>query len=269
MPDFVRCLKSGILQLPRILLEALAQAPLPLIGTSAATGQQVLNPLLPSRLQGLRRRLIAQEISRRRRPLPATRQTQHHEAPGHDALPCLDHLPGAYRRRGLGLAPIHAHPPQATGLGRQRAGFVGAHRPQPLVEPRILRGGSLRRRAGFGSASLRAFHAGRLRPRPGRGKRFSQPPPMFAPFFRFTTRTPDPEEFEHPFVRELRVEHPREPRSRRLEFALIVGWALVIAKCAAVWWLCRTYAVPFNAWWLIGPTLAFATLCTLLYWRRD
>jgi hypothetical protein len=27
--------------------------------------------------------------------------------------------------------------------------------------------------------------------------------------------------------------------------------------------------VPFNPWWLIGPTVAFASLCTWLYWRRD
>ncbi len=92
---------------------------------------------------------------------------------------------------------------------------------------------------------------------------------MFAPLSRFLPRRPDPAEANHAFVRELRVEHPREPRSRRAELVLAVGWMLVLAKCVAVHWVCRAYAVPFDAWWIIGPTLAFAALCTWLYWRRD
>lgn len=71
-------------------------------------------------------------------------------------------------------------------------------------------------------------------------------------------------------MRELRIEHPREPRSRRSELVLAVGWVLVLAKCSAIWWICRAYPeVKIGPWWLIGPTLAFATLCTLVYWRRD
>lgn len=61
----------------------------------------------------------------------------------------------------------------------------------------------------------------------------------------------------------------REPRSRRSELVLAIGWLLVLAKSAAVHWACRTYAVPFDPWWIIGPTFAFATLCTWLYLRRD
>ena len=92
---------------------------------------------------------------------------------------------------------------------------------------------------------------------------------MFAPLARFFARRPDPAETDRAFVRAVRVEHAREPRSRRLELVLALGWVLVIAKSAAVHWACRAYAVPFNAWWLIGPTLVFAALCTALYWRRD
>lgn len=92
---------------------------------------------------------------------------------------------------------------------------------------------------------------------------------MFAPFSRFNGRDPAPEGTEGDFVRELRVEQAREPRSRRLELVLAICWVLVIAKCFAVHWAVKHYAVPFNAWWLIGPTLAFATLCTWIYWRRD
>lgn len=92
---------------------------------------------------------------------------------------------------------------------------------------------------------------------------------MFAPLSRFFHRRPDPAELEHSFVREMRVEHPREPRSRRVELVLAIGWVLVLIKSVVVHWACQHYGVPFNAWWLIGPTLVFAALCTWLYWRRD
>ena len=92
---------------------------------------------------------------------------------------------------------------------------------------------------------------------------------MFAPFSRFSRREPDPEEIERAFVHEMQVEHPREPRSRKLERVLAVGWLLVIAKCVLIHWACRRYEVPISPWWIIGPTLAFASLCTLVYWRRD
>lgn len=92
---------------------------------------------------------------------------------------------------------------------------------------------------------------------------------MFAPLSRFFHRQPDPDELERAFVRELRVEHPREPRSRRVELVLAVCWLLIAAKCALIHWACHHYRVPINPWWLIGPTLAFAALCTAVYWRRD
>jgi hypothetical protein len=60
-----------------------------------------------------------------------------------------------------------------------------------------------------------------------------------------------------------------EPRSRRVELVLAIGWVLVLIKSVVVHWACEHYGVPFNAWWLIGPTLVFAALCTWLYWRRD
>jgi hypothetical protein len=90
---------------------------------------------------------------------------------------------------------------------------------------------------------------------------------MFAPLSHFPRR--DPDEIESPLIQETRVEHPREPRSRKLELVLAVCWVLVIAKCAFVYWACLRYEVPISPWWIIGPTLAFASLCTLVYWRRD
>ncbi len=92
---------------------------------------------------------------------------------------------------------------------------------------------------------------------------------MFAPLTRFFTRRPDPAETDRAFVRGVTVEHPREPRSLRSERILAIGWVLILVKCIAMHWAIRAYAVPINAWWLIGPTLAFAALCTWIYWRRD
>ena len=92
---------------------------------------------------------------------------------------------------------------------------------------------------------------------------------MFAPFFRLPRREPGSDDPGGDFVHELHVEHPREPRSRRLELVLVIGWFLILLKCAAIYWACLRYQVPISPWWLIGPTLAFATLCTVVYWRRD
>jgi hypothetical protein len=85
---------------------------------------------------------------------------------------------------------------------------------------------------------------------------------------RFLRRPPAPAETDLAFIAQLHVEHPREPRSRRSELVLGLGWALVVAKCVLVWWACRAYSVPIHPAWVIVPTLLGAVLCTALYWRR-
>lgn len=70
------------------------------------------------------------------------------------------------------------------------------------------------------------------------------------------------------FTPPLDPEPPREPRNRRSELVLLVGWVLVVLKCLLVWWACHAYAVPVSPWWVIVPTLLGAALCTVLYWRR-
>lgn len=91
---------------------------------------------------------------------------------------------------------------------------------------------------------------------------------MFAPLSRFFRR-PDTEAANHAFVEGLRVEHPREPRSRRSERVLAICWVLIVAKSVAIHWACARYSVPISPWWIILPTLAFGAVCTLVYWRRD
>ena len=94
---------------------------------------------------------------------------------------------------------------------------------------------------------------------------------MFAPLPRFPRRQPDSTGTEGSFVHEVQIEHRREPRSRKLELILAICWLLIIAKCVFIYWACHHYQdkIPFGPWWLIGPTLAFASLCTVVYWRRD
>jgi hypothetical protein len=85
---------------------------------------------------------------------------------------------------------------------------------------------------------------------------------------RFFRRPPAPAEANLTFIQHLQVEPPREPRSRRSELVLGIGWLLVLAKCVLVWWTCHTYSVPVHPAWVIIPTLLGAILCTVVYWRR-
>ncbi len=72
------------------------------------------------------------------------------------------------------------------------------------------------------------------------------------------------------FVRDVQVRHTPRPRSRRMELLLIIGWALIVVKSVVVIWAIKKYAVPIHPLWVIGPTVAFALLCTGVYfWRND
>ena len=64
---------------------------------------------------------------------------------------------------------------------------------------------------------------------------------------------------------------PRERTARdpRVERRMLVCWGLIALKSAAVFWLFDRYHVPVNPWWIVGPTLFFAALSTLLYLVRD
>jgi hypothetical protein len=62
-----------------------------------------------------------------------------------------------------------------------------------------------------------------------------------------------------------RAHTPVRTVSRKQVAFLSAAWLLIIAKCFAVSWAVDHWKVPFNAGWLIYPTLAFAALATLLW----
>jgi membrane protein YdbS with pleckstrin-like domain len=90
---------------------------------------------------------------------------------------------------------------------------------------------------------------------------------MFANFLHLVSRRRS-RNYEHEFIREVRVAtKPR--RSRRLERLIVIGWVLIAVKSVAVVWAVDHYHVPFNPFWVIGPTVAFAALCTAVYFLRS
>ncbi len=91
---------------------------------------------------------------------------------------------------------------------------------------------------------------------------------VLANLFSLFTRRTTAEDYHRAFVVDVRPVVPREPRSRRTEQFIAVGWVLVALKCWGVWWLVEHYHLPVRAWWINGPTLAAATLTTVVYLRR-
>jgi hypothetical protein len=90
---------------------------------------------------------------------------------------------------------------------------------------------------------------------------------MFADLIRLISRRP-PVDYERGFVREVSVSD-RQPRNRRVERVLVIGWAVIVVKSFAVVWLFNRYHVPVNPLWVIAPTFIFAALCTVIYLVRD
>jgi hypothetical protein len=90
---------------------------------------------------------------------------------------------------------------------------------------------------------------------------------MFANLMQLLQRRPSPE-YDRAFVKDVRIRH-RTPRSRRSELLLGAGWLLIGLKSWAMFWMVDEYKMPFNAWWIVGPTLLAAAVCTWIYVRRD
>jgi len=90
---------------------------------------------------------------------------------------------------------------------------------------------------------------------------------MFANLIQLITRRPAPG-YERGFVDEVHLT-TRSPRNPRLERIILAGWLLIVAKCFLMIWLVDKYHLPFNANWVILPTVIFALLCTGVYFWRD
>ncbi|MBL9205602.1 MAG: hypothetical protein JNN01_10990 [Opitutaceae bacterium] len=91
---------------------------------------------------------------------------------------------------------------------------------------------------------------------------------MFANLLHLITgSSPASPEYNRAFVQDVAVQSV-EPRSRRVERALILGWVLIIMKCVLIAWAISHYRIPIHATWIVAPTLAMAAICTVIYVRR-
>tara|TARA_R110002050_G_scaffold200778_2_gene335796 strand:+ start:307 stop:579 length:273 start_codon:yes stop_codon:yes gene_type:complete len=90
---------------------------------------------------------------------------------------------------------------------------------------------------------------------------------MFANLLRLISRSA-PDAYHHAFVEDVHVRRLR-PRRRRAELLIVIGWGIMVVKCWATFWLIERYHIPFSGWWIAGPSLAAALVCTWVYWRRD
>lgn len=87
---------------------------------------------------------------------------------------------------------------------------------------------------------------------------------MFANFTPLSRRRrPD----EEPFVESVDTLAPIS-RNPSVEKLLVWGWLAIVAKSVFVIWAWRNYPIPFHPAWLIGPSVAFGLLCTVVYWWR-
>jgi hypothetical protein len=64
-------------------------------------------------------------------------------------------------------------------------------------------------------------------------------------------------------IHPLHLDEARYPL--KVRWFLLGAWVLILAKCAAVAWVIDRWHVPFNAGWVIIPTLVFAALATVLW----
>ncbi len=90
---------------------------------------------------------------------------------------------------------------------------------------------------------------------------------MFANLLQLFQRR-EPASYERAFIKEVRIRR-RVARNRRSEQLLAAGWLLIALKTWAMFWMVDAYHMPFNAWWIVAPTLVAAAVCTWVYVRRE
>ena len=89
---------------------------------------------------------------------------------------------------------------------------------------------------------------------------------MFANFLGRSSRSATGS-YDQAFVRGVEIHHRRR-RTRLADRLLLIGWALILAKCAGTFCLIDYYDVPFNGWWIAAPSLAAALACSCIYLYR-
>ena len=90
---------------------------------------------------------------------------------------------------------------------------------------------------------------------------------MLTTLLRLITRQA-PADYERAFVHEVEVKE-RIARNPWVERLILAGWLVIVVKCFVVIWAIDRWAVPFNAYWIIVPTILMAGLCTAVYYWRD
>jgi len=61
----------------------------------------------------------------------------------------------------------------------------------------------------------------------------------------------------------LPIDFAQSPR--RVRWFMGIAWVLIVVKCVVVWWAMGHWQVPFHPMWIVGPTVAFATLASALW----
>lgn len=80
---------------------------------------------------------------------------------------------------------------------------------------------------------------------------------------------PSPSDDGRGFVEEVRLVDHLPKRNPRVEKVLLICWLLIVVKCWAVIWLIERYEMELNPMWVNAPTVAFALMCTAVYFWRD
>jgi hypothetical protein len=56
-----------------------------------------------------------------------------------------------------------------------------------------------------------------------------------------------------------------EQYPRRVRWFMAIAWVIIAVKCIVVWWAMNRWHVPFHPLWIVGPTLVFAALASILW----
>lgn len=91
---------------------------------------------------------------------------------------------------------------------------------------------------------------------------------MIPNLLQLITRRP-PSDYDRGFVEEVRLIESVPPRNPRVEKLILVCWLLIAVKCWLVVWLVDKYHMKLDPLWVNAPTVAFALMCTAVYFWRD